>query len=114
MSWVSGIRQCLVEVEENVGTERAGVMTRKQRRVCRVLSRDEVAHIVGGAPRQVTEHRGAGPCGTVLTACVPGALTWTLLMLWPHLAHYERTRPRSTYSKMGPKKGGGNGKSALW
>lgn len=56
----------------------------------------------------------AGPCGT--SACAPAAssFTWTLIMVWPHLAHYYATRPLNPYPKFGPKKGGGNGKAALW
>jgi hypothetical protein len=58
----------------------------------------------------------AGPCGT---SAAPAdirtpVLTWTLLMLWPHLARYYATRDPNPYVKMGAKHGGGNGKSAVY
>jgi hypothetical protein len=56
----------------------------------------------------------AGPCGTSACAPVASSFTWTLIMLWPHLAHYYATRPKDAYMKMGPKHGGGNGKERLW
>jgi hypothetical protein len=58
----------------------------------------------------------AGPCGTSAAASDgrTSSMTWTLIMLWPHLARYYATRNPKPYMKMGPKSGGGNGKERLW
>jgi hypothetical protein len=54
----------------------------------------------------------AGPCGTSATATPAGtAFTWTLLMLWPHLAHHYATRkPTDNPHAKAPRHGGGHGK----
>lgn len=55
----------------------------------------------------------AGPCGTSAEAAdgrTP-VLTWTLLMVWPHLVHYYATRkPTDNPYAKAPRHGGGNGK----
>lgn len=69
--------------------------------------------------------RGAGPSGTcardrLRALCIstglvvaPSAISWSVKHLVPVLQQYYATKPASTFMKMGPKHGGGNGVSRV-